>query len=66
MDEHTDNVVVEHTHNDDGTSSVTISGGPEGFGCLITSLLASMIEEDHLTLIVDGETVDGSDEYEAA
>ena len=66
MDENYPNVLVEHTHNDDGSSSVTISGGPEGFACLVTSLIAGMIEEEHLTLVVDGDTLDGSDEYEAA
>ena len=67
MDTEYGNVVVEHNHDDDGGSSVTISGGPDGFACLVTGLITSMIEEEHLTLIVDGETVEpGSDEYEAA
>jgi hypothetical protein len=65
MDEQFENVVVEHNHNDDGTSSVTVSGGPEGFGCLITHLIVGMIPEEHLTVIVDGET-DGIDTFEAA
>lgn len=64
--EETPSVIVEHTHGDDGNDTVTISGGPEGFACLVTSLIVSMIAEEHLTLIVDGETVDGADQYEAA
>ena len=66
MDEQYPNVLVEHTHDDDGTSSVTISGGPAGFACLVTQLITGMVAEEHLTVVVDGEELDGSDEYEAA
>lgn len=64
MDEEMIPFVIEHTHNDDDTGTLTISGGPEGGACFLTAILTGMLPEESYTLIVDGET-EGTETFEA-